>query len=249
MLLRPERNHPMEQATDAAQVEVVVDHDDYRSICSFCAEISGRPEHNLLIELMPESPTEDFILYETPRFTVVPGAGAVNDGYVFIIPKEHVLSFGYLDEAHDEELARLLDTLSGHLEKTFGRPIIAFEHGAESFRNRGGSCTDHAHMHVMPIDPQIDLVGPLSEEFEVRQATELLPAIRDQVQERRQPYLWLRTTDGLMWICDAPHALAQHIRRIIVDRLGRPGEWDWAVFSGVEHMRATVRSFRESPMK
>lgn len=239
----------MEQATGASHVEVVVDNDDYRSICSFCAEISGRPDHNMLVELMPDTSIEDFILYETPRFTVIPGAGAVGEGYVFIIPKEHVLSFGYLDAEHDAELAQLLNTLTAHLEKVFGEPVIAFEHGAESFRNRGGSCTDHAHMHVMPISAQIDLVGPLSKEFELRRTDELLPAIRDQVQERRQPYLFLRTTDGLMWICDAPHALAQHIRRIIVDLLGRPGEWDWAVFSGAEHIRSTVQSFRESPMK
>lgn len=240
----------MEQETDVTYVEEsVVDHDDYRSICSFCAEISCRKEHNLLVELMPEIAIDDFILYETPRFTVVPGAGAVCDGYVMIVPKEHVLSFGHLDAAHDDELAKLLSTLGSHLESMFGEPIIAFEHGAESFRNRGGSCTDHAHMHVMPISREIDLLGPLSKDFELRRATEFAPALRDQVQERRRPYLWLRTTDGLMWICDAPNALAQHIRRIIVDQLGRPGEWDWAVFNGVEHLRATVRRFNDLPLK
>lgn len=225
-----------------------VDHDDYRDICSFCAEVACRQEHNLLAELMPETLVGDFILHETPRFVVIPGVGAVCDGYVLIVPKEHVLSFGHLDADHDAELTGLLDDLGGYLHEQFGEPITAFEHGAESFRNRGGSCTDHAHMHVMPMGRRIDLLGPLANDFEVRRAAEFLPALRDQVKTRRRPYLWLRGGDGSMWICDAPNALSQYIRRIIVDQLGRSGEWDWAVFTGVEHLRATIERFRAVPM-
>jgi diadenosine tetraphosphate (Ap4A) HIT family hydrolase len=232
-----------------SDTEFEVNHEDYRDICGFCAEAARMTDYNLLAELIPDADVNDFILHETPQFVVIPGVGAVCDGYVLVVPKEHVLSMGHLDSSHDAEFADLLDRLSLYLYEQFGNAITAFEHGAESFRNRGGSCTDHAHMHVMPLGGQIDLLGPLGKDFELRHATEFVPALRRQVSERKRPYLWLRTSTGKMWMCDAPHALSQYIRRILVDQLGRPGEWDWAVFPGVDYLRSTMERFRAVPMR
>jgi diadenosine tetraphosphate (Ap4A) HIT family hydrolase len=228
--------------------EFEVDHEDYRDICSFCAEVSRSVDHNLLAELMPDVDVGRFILHETSRFVVIPGVGAVCDGYVLIVPKEHVLSMGHLDRSHDAEIDDLLERLDSYLHKQYGKSITAFEHGAESFRNRGGSCTDHAHMHVMPIGDEVDLLGPLRKEFDMRPAQEFFPALRSQVIERKRPYLWLRTATGRMWTCDAPNALSQYVRRILVDQLGRPGEWDWAVFPGTEYLRATISKFHAAPL-
>ena len=46
----------------------------------------------------------------------------------------------------------------------------------------------------------------------------------------------------------APNALSQYIRRILVEQLGQPGEWDWAVFPGTKYMRATMEHFHQIPM-
>jgi len=232
-------------------VEVHADHrgyEDHREICSFCAEVHCRVENNLLAELMPDIEPSEFLLAETQNFVVIPGVGSVCDGYVLIAPKDHVLSFGYLAEEVDSELAALFARLVAHLEQRYRRPVVAFEHGAESFRNRGGSCTDHAHMHVFPAAPGLDLATAVSREFELRATTEFLPALRHQVGERHSPYLWLRATDGSMHVCDAPKALSQYVRRLLVAYLGHPEEWDWAVFPGVGYMRATIRELHDHPI-
>lgn len=231
-----------------ATVDIEVDHEEYRDICSFCAEVEGKTDHNLLASLMPDVDPVEFVLHETERFVVIPGVGAVCDGYVLIVPKEHVLSMGHLDTDHDRELSDLLGRLSRYLGEQYGATVTAFEHGAESFRNRGGSCTDHAHMHVFPAGAAIDLIGPLSKDFPIRPSTEFVPALRAQVKDRKRPYLWVRSGDGSMWMTDAPHALSQYIRRILVAQLGRPGEWDWAVFTGTDHLRNTIGRFRDVPM-
>jgi hypothetical protein len=82
----------------------------------------------------------------------------------------------------------------------------------------------------------------------MRRTDQFVPDLRRQVTERKRPYLWLRTSAGQMWTCDAPNALSQYIRRILVEQLGRPDEWDWAVFPGIEHMRATIGRFHDIPM-
>lgn len=223
-----------------------VNPDDFRDLCSFCAEVERAREHNLLLELMPDLRPDDFILRETSDFVVIPGVGSVCDGYVIISPKEHVLSFGYLDASLDAQFESLFADVAQKLSGLYDRPVIAFEHGAESFRNRGGSCTDHAHTHVFPADPRLDLVTALRADFDLRPAPRFLPAARDQVALRQRPYLWLRGADGDMWVCDAPKALSQYVRRMIVAQLGRTGEWDWLVFPGTAHMRATVERLHRS---
>ncbi|WOX12304.1 HIT family protein [Streptomyces sp. N50] len=225
----------------------LVRHEDYQEICSFCAEIHLKSEHNLLGELLPDYAAEDFILFESDHFVVIPGVGAVCDGYVLISPKEHVLSFGHLSPTLDAELDDVCQRTAGFLRKHYGRRVLAFEHGAESFRNRGGSCTDHAHMHMFPAVPEIDIATGVRRDFELRSVNDFLPALRHQVQERQKPYLWLRSDDGRMWICDAPSALSQYVRRIIVGQLGRADEWDWAVFPGIEHLCSTIETFRVFP--
>jgi Diadenosine tetraphosphate (Ap4A) hydrolase and other HIT family hydrolases len=230
-----------DQVTQQPQADV--DPDDYRDICSFCAEIRRAREHNLLLELMPDIDPADFILFETDNFVVVPGVGAVCDGYVVISPRSHVLSFGHLDESLDEEVVGLLQEVQGWLTAQYARPVLAFEHGAESFRNRGGSCTDHAHMHMFPADSSLDLVEVIRPTYSLRPVSQMLPAMREQVRQRYQPYLWLRGPAGDMWLCDAPAALSQYVRRVILGQLGRPDQWDWAVFPGIEHMRRTIERF------
>ena len=220
-----------------------VDPEDYADICSFCAEIGRRRAHNLLLELMPDLDPADFLLWETDEFVVVPGVGAVCDGYVVMSPKAHVLSFGHLHDGLDRQFDGLFHEVTGWLESRYGWPVMAFEHGAESFRNRGGSCTDHAHLHMFPADPVLDVVDVIRSDFGLRRVNRFLPAVREQVQQRHRPYLWLRGTGDDMWLCDAPKALSQYLRRVIVGQLGRPDEWDWAVFPGTDHMRRTMRRF------
>ena len=229
----------------AEEMAVAIDAEDYRDICGFCAEINMAREHNLLLNLMPDVDPRDFVLLETNDFVVVPGIGSVCDGYVLISPKEHVLSFGHLDERLDNQLAAVFGELERWLATRYGRPVIAFEHGAESFRNRGGSCTDHAHMHVFPADHRLDIIGAVQLDYRLRRTDRLLPPLCEQVQGRRLPYLWLRGPEGDMWICDAPTAMSQYIRRVIMSQLDRPDEWDWLVFPGTEYMRRTVQQFHE----
>lgn len=225
-----------------------VECEDYRDICGFCAEINQVSEYNLLWELFPEHDLGDFLLCETENFVVIPAVGAACDGYVLISPRAHVLSFAHLDPALDGELSDLLRRLGDHLLRLFGHRVWAFEHGAESFRNRGGSCTDHAHITMFPAKPGIDLVRAVGGHFVLHAVADHLPELSRQVLERRTSYFWIRAVDGRMWICDAPHTLSQFLRRAIFRDLGRPDEWDWAVFPQKAHVRATLGRFHETPM-
>jgi hypothetical protein len=225
-------------------MELMVDgcEPDYRDICGFCAELEKRPDNNVLHALMPSIALSQFILSESDNFAIIPAVGSFVDNYVLLVPKSHVLSFGFLPPEVDDEFDSVFGSIVRSLSAE-GEGVVAFEHGAESFRNRGGSCTDHAHMHIFPATAALDVREDISAEFEVRQVAPALAPLRHQVEVRKKPYLWMRGLDGSALICDAPEALSQHVRRVIFARMGRPDEWDWAVFPGVEHMTATMSQF------
>ena len=228
--------------------EFEIDHNDYKDICAFCAEVNAVPEHNAFARLIPDVAPAHCVLHETEHFVVIPCVGSACNGYVLIVPKEHVLSIGHLNGKYDAELTALMGQICDYLTGHYGLPVVAFEHGAESFRNRGGACTDHAHVHFLPASSQVDLVSRTRADFELRRVTDLSSATHAQVAERRRPYLWIREQNETMWICDAPDALSQYIRRILLAQLGCADEWDWAVFPGSEFIRLTIRQFQEFPM-
>lgn len=131
---------------------VNVDVGDHISQNSTSSEVV---KHNCLLckiaEGHPEKP--EHILYESENFFVIPGLGAFFDGYVMIVPKEHVMSFA---ELKPDQYAEFLDVLSDMrfiLESVYHKPIFVFECG--SGRNGGGKHATsivHAHIHLAPTD-------------------------------------------------------------------------------------------------
>lgn len=214
----------------------------YQDVCSFCAEIERRTEYNLFHELMGNDVAFTYLLYETSNFVVMPSIGSLMPGYLLVVPKLHVLSFGHLPSELDAELQSILATLVEWHSSTFSTKSIFFEHGSVSFTKRGGSCTDHAHLHIVPVPKSVDLVAGMYRDFSTRCVADLA-ALRAQV-ESDLPYLLLRHHDGSVYVADAPHAKSQHLRRDLVHQLGLGEVWDWSVFPGAEHILATIRCFK-----
>jgi diadenosine tetraphosphate (Ap4A) HIT family hydrolase len=215
--------------------------DDLADICSFCSEIERRPERNLFLDVIGADVGDAYLLRETANFVIMPAIGSLMPGYCLAVPRAHVLSFGCLPASHHDELADLLRGVERWLLGWAGPNIILFEHGSASFTERGGSCTDHAHLHIVPVPPHVDLMPAMAQDFAVRQVSGLVAAARQQLAERRGGYVFLRHHDGRSYIADAPQAVSQHLRRDLVVQLGIPDQWDWALFPGSAHIRATIR--------
>jgi diadenosine tetraphosphate (Ap4A) HIT family hydrolase len=216
---------------------------DLRDLCTFCAEIEGRDEHNLLRRLLGPGVGTSYLLAETENFVLIPGVGSLMPGYMLAVPRRHVLSFGHLPLRHAAELDGLLERAERWIQRLHGRGTLMFEHGPASFVERGGSCTDHAHLHVVPSPPGVDLLPGMERDFDVRPGGGVLETTHAQITSGRGPYLFLRQPSGSSYVCDAPKAMSQHLRRDLVAQCGMEGEWDWEVFPGTDQIRETIRSF------
>ncbi len=111
-------------------------------ICFFCEENRFCLNKELLL------PGNDSIIYEDDNIYVTPDLFPLCLGHMLIITKEHYNSFGNVPLSVYDSAEKAKRYLS---EKIFKySPFIAFEHGAV-IEHSGGSCIDHAHIHIMPF--------------------------------------------------------------------------------------------------
>jgi diadenosine tetraphosphate (Ap4A) HIT family hydrolase len=187
---------------------------EIRMDCLFCSiqEISN-----------PSNP-EDEIIDESESFYAKAALGHFVFGYTLIISKEHFPSYAYVLEHLFPELESFMDHVLDKLHNICPHPINIMEHGAISRCQRGGSCIDHAHLHLMPL--AADLYPILSERFSFGEL-ESLSEVR-RFKDAQVPYLYYQREDlrshavGLSQ--DVP---SQLLRRIACQALGTPELWDW----------------------
>jgi diadenosine tetraphosphate (Ap4A) HIT family hydrolase len=184
--------------------------------CLFCSiqEISN-----------PSNP-EDEIIDESENFYAKAALGHFLFGYTLIISKEHLLSYAYLPEHLFPELEAFRDSIIDKLHKICQHPITIVEHGAMNRCQRGGSCIDHAHLHLMPL--AADLYPILSERFSFGELGSISEVRR--FKDAQTSYLYYQReglrSHAVELLQDVP---SQLLRRIACQALGEPELWDWRV--------------------
>lgn len=88
------------------------------------------------------------LIAHSKNLFIIAGYGAFTKGYVLIITKDFVPSFGLIKSEIIEELNFLIKLLKFYIKKKYSRNITVFEHGMCACI--GG--LDRAHIHIMSID-------------------------------------------------------------------------------------------------
>lgn len=182
----------------------------------------------------------DVVLLETENFLVVPTRGAIIEGWVLIVPKTYVLSFGDLDHAMYEEREWVQATVYNVVRETYGS-VMAFEHGPSVPSQPIGCGVDHAHLHVMP------------EVCDLRAgADSLLPGIRwesatgigDAAKYAHwgTDYLYCEQCNGCSWFGIHPGIPSQLFRRVVAAALGKPEHYDWRSYPEEANAERTGRA-------
>lgn len=110
--------------------------------CRFCDIIDGQYRYIGIDE--PIASNDEFI--------AVPSIGALVEGWMLIIPKTHQHSMKNVYES--TALTVIVESLFPSISRQYG-PLIAFEHGANKEDSITGCGTDHAHLHLVPLDESL----------------------------------------------------------------------------------------------
>ena len=187
----------------------------------------------------------DTVLAETKNFIVVPSKGALIEGWILVVPRQHFLSLGALPLEMKEELRGLVKDMSSMLSQRYCPPTF-FEHGPSKPTTAFGCGVDHAHLHLVP------LVTKISEAATVQMGA---PEIMDEqdfweqwpIAIRHQggsDYLMLGEPSRPVYVWESPTTVSQFFRRLIAASIGLPQMYDYRQFPFEDNVCKTILTLR-----
>ena len=186
-------------------------------------------------------------LLESQNFVVIPSLGALVEGWLLLVPKDHYLCLGALPNELIPEFQMMKHNVSELLHQKYGSVVI-FEHGPARPSAGVGCSVDHAHLHLVPLE--FDLarasIGFLPQCATWNSATFLEC---QQAFEQGQDYLYLEQTWGSGLIATHEHFGSQLFRRAIAAHIGYPDQFAWREnpqFPIVEQTIKAIQAFRGS---
>lgn len=213
--------------------------------CHFC-DIFGSSKNQI------SDPIFDKIIWSNNDFVIVPAKGALVEGYLLIITKEHHLCMAELSCQLLSDLSKIKSFIREILSKEFMPPIF-FEHGPACQTDKGdkgGACIDHAHMHCVPFKTDILPISPSYPQlvkFENVVKLETYEDIKYQIM-RNKSYLYYENQKMDKFLIFASSVPSQFFRRLMAMEIGATYEWDWSVFTFRDNVISTLRKLENSKL-
>jgi ATP adenylyltransferase len=180
-------------------------------------------------------------LFSSEAFIALPSLGALVEGWLLLVPKNHFISIGALPDHLFEEMNAFRRVLELALTECYGS-VVAFEHGPSKERRNVGCGVDHAHMHLVPVSFDLaTFVSPM-----LPSGATWKPAGIDecrQSHQRGEDYLYVEQPLGSGRIATGNMG-SQLFRRVIASQIGNREEYNWREHPHLGNVMATVSRIR-----
>lgn len=164
---------------------------------------------------------------ESESYIAISSIGAFIEGWTLIVPKKHVLSMREI--YHDEEYQQFFNIVYNKINKIYGKAII-FEHGS-SYEGSLTACgTNHAHIHIVPIDSSVkrEIQSFKSMEWKKRNISKLSMLNKNTeylyYYEMNEQISWTEI-NGYLHIVTNP--TSQFFRKILAMKIGGNIDFDY----------------------
>jgi diadenosine tetraphosphate (Ap4A) HIT family hydrolase len=184
---------------------------------------------------------ENQIIWETDKYYALPSIGALVEGWLLIIPREHTISMK--DLYGDNEFKEFTNIVLGKMRSQYPGAFIAFEHGPNECGSNTSCGTDHAHLHIVSYQNSLykDMVI-------AGQKWEGCESEKISLKAGENEYLfyteiptgstWLNQS-GYMSVLEQP--CSQYFRKLIANQLNCPTEYDYRAYPRVDTAIRTSR--------
>ncbi len=175
------------------------------------------------------------ILDRGPHVVLTPTLGMFIEGHLLAVTVEHVPSIACLPETTLVNLSSYIKNIAAKLSTIFGSYCF-FEHGVglRDTRENKGQTIDHAHIHLIPINNQMNskILSLLK--------WENLNSIQEIKKYVDEGYL-LHAFNNNFYICPKPEIESQWIRKTVFDCLANSRKhWDWQKYAGDNEIVKTI---------
>ena len=183
----------------------------------------------------------DKVIYETNNFLVITSLGAFVEGYLLIIPKEHISSMAKLNNTLIQELKMLKAKVSQIYRKYYNASATIFENGSSSENGMYEDSIVHAHLHLLPNFKNEDYSNKIFGEI----GCERLKDYSQINYYSEDSYIFYECYENNMYISkEREKFIRQHIRRILASEMNGI-ESDWKKEGYVEKCLLTIEKFSE----
>jgi diadenosine tetraphosphate (Ap4A) HIT family hydrolase len=207
--------------------------------CPFCRELqSGRLPDFI------DADIDSRILHETDRFVVIPDISPLVPGHVMIVPKVHVLCYGAVEAAAQDEFSCIVNATRMIVREHYG-PSVILEHGTSSLEPVADHVT-HAHLHIVPA--AVDFRDSL-----LNFNTTTIASLSDLSSwaARDEEYIYFESCTGERMVADRIVGIKRlFFRREIARQIGIPDPlWDWRQHILTDNLRSTVETLGQASWK
>ncbi|HEG43312.1 MAG TPA: hypothetical protein ENH94_04600 [Phycisphaerales bacterium] len=188
----------------------------------------------------------DEILFETDNFVVVSTLGAIVEGWLLIVSKDHYLCMGALPKSLWPELLDLKSFFSNLLTEIYG-PITMFEHGPHSEKLDIGCGIDHAHLHLVPLKFSLlsratdsaEISGPIWYKLHSLEQTA-------KFYNDRKSFIFIEEPNCSISCCTLNSAPCQFIRKLIAREIGVHSKYNYWKHDFKENVILTVEKVKKT---
>ncbi|MBS6921954.1 MAG: HIT domain-containing protein [Lachnospiraceae bacterium] len=187
--------------------------------CFFCG--NGRFSVNRKIGL----DGRDWIIYEDKNVFITPDISPIINGHFLIVSKKHINSFGNGSEDVFLSLQKAKRILKEDVYDK--RRILFFEHGAV-ISHTAGSCIDHAHVHAIPLEKDIDVDAYLKK-HKLLDTPKIKMTYENihKFAEERKPYISYEYNEEDSWVREANWLPTQFFRILVSSYYAT--EYNWKI--------------------
>jgi diadenosine tetraphosphate (Ap4A) HIT family hydrolase len=197
--------------------------DKMGEVCRFCDIIKGYIEGK-----------ENYPIRETQNYLSLASIGALVEGWVLIVPKEHTLSMKELYNKKD--FVDFSNFMLDLIRNRYTGPFIAFEHGPNKCGSNTSCGTNHAHLHLVPYSNSLyaDMLGTgLSWESCTTSQISSIAGTNEYLFycEISTDSIW-EDPKGFIHILKQP--ISQYFRRLIANQLNCLDEYDYKKYARID---------------
>jgi diadenosine tetraphosphate (Ap4A) HIT family hydrolase len=217
-----------------------------KDTCMFCKQFVMNQNPDWITEIPGYTSHRLIFPNQPPNLAVCAPVGSFTPGYLLVLTRKHVLSFGELAPAELLHIQDFIEYLRTRVTDAFG-PAIVGEHGSgvEGQINTC-QCVDHAHIHIIPCGSE-EGADKVSEMYVDRAGPGTQLEGYDGLHSfGGNPYLMLSHRKGSCVVYDGDSLQKfekQFVRRAVAEVLGCFEEWNWREVKNYGKMKQTLDRF------
>jgi hypothetical protein len=206
--------------------------------CFLCGDANRDVESSGIVRFFGKEVLKRAFLWDNDDFFMIPGPGSIMPGYLILATKRHYFRFAELDKNQLCTVQKLVDSISDLGEKLGLENYIFFEHGGCD-TGKGGSCINHAHLHLAPCKDAGVIVDSLRKFFQEKEHESLCDIA---LLKNEDSYIFIKSDKGTFSYI-TPIIESQYIRKFLALQWDVANQWDWRKYYFSENFKETIRLF------